>query len=999
MERKNRTKIGLAAVLAAILALTISARPATKKEEQEDNLVRLMKAESIEQMEINGQQYRKAIAATFLHNGTYLISDTALWNVTTKVINCKGHVKVIQDETILTSQELNYFIDQDLAQFRGNLVQLQNKKMNILRTTYLDYNTKDSVALFRYGGSMRDKDGQIIESNNGTYSSRKKNFVFQQDVNMFSDSVFVRTETLYYYSEPDRAEFPKSIVIWKDKNILLAGKGWYDRANELFFFQSNVHGMSEDQEVWTDSLYFHRLTNEVLMQGNVQIQDSVRDVATLSNRAHYRDSIRQVDLWNDAAVALFTTEGGKRDTIYIGGDSLHYRHVRYCDIPDGTVKASQKRLKDFETDAVSEYRAKAAQAAQEAAQKESRVQDAVRQKQEKDAAAEEAKKQEAIQKKDERENAGRKGARKDAETPAEELQAPEQEAFEATESAHADSLHAHADGLHAHAGSITAPLDSTLAAIDSLVASGKKPSDAASAALRDTLAKRSQPTDSLTHALPSDTLRRDSLATAADSLTAVQDSLTAVQDSLTAPIDTLPPPDTTRYGFAWARGNVKIFRKDLQVRCDSMTYNDLDSIACLYMDPVVWNEGNRQYSSDSIFVLVGGGGARKASLQSNAFVITQDDEICFDQIKGAEIMAYFDSTDNSLKRFDALGGASALFYLEENGTLATVNKVETKMLSGTLVNGNIDRVYYFENPHNNAYPVVQLPKDESRMKGFTWRPDERPATPGDITPLKIKKPARDILRKRKLPDFQYTAVYFPGYIDGIRKEIARRDSLARIPRPVRSHEDVEPQLDTLFANADSVARSVDSLVTELGTVKDTPAVKDSSAASLPDSVSASKPATEVDPLSVPTVDPKQKKAEEREMRRQLRIAEKAAREAERERRWAQLDSLDAAKAAAKQQKALEKERAKKAKQLKAIQKREAKEAAKLEKYIEKYRKKYEREQKRQSARKRTPAVETGGEVPAPPGSGEKAPRGDAVLGDDGSPDDGAILGGGSVPGA
>ena len=163
MESQIHKRLTLLLALAAILAVQPASARAPKKEKA-DSLVRLMKAESIEQLMINGQQYRKAISSTFLHNGTYLISDTALWNVDTKVINAVGHVKVIQDETILTSDKLDYLIDDNLAQFRGTLVQLQNKKQNLLRTRYLDYNTKDSTAVFSYGASMRDVDGQVIDS-------------------------------------------------------------------------------------------------------------------------------------------------------------------------------------------------------------------------------------------------------------------------------------------------------------------------------------------------------------------------------------------------------------------------------------------------------------------------------------------------------------------------------------------------------------------------------------------------------------------------------------------------------------------------------------------------------------------------------------------------------------------------------------------------------------------------------------------------------------------
>ena len=113
----------------------------------------LMSSKSAQLVDIQGASYRKVIGpARFLHNNTYLLCDTALWNVDARFIEAWGNVSILQDETVLTSDKLTYYIDQDLAQFRGSLVQLQDKDHNTLRTRNLDYNTKDSVAVFQRGG-------------------------------------------------------------------------------------------------------------------------------------------------------------------------------------------------------------------------------------------------------------------------------------------------------------------------------------------------------------------------------------------------------------------------------------------------------------------------------------------------------------------------------------------------------------------------------------------------------------------------------------------------------------------------------------------------------------------------------------------------------------------------------------------------------------------------------------------------------------------------------
>ena len=997
MEIQVRHRLRLLAAAILVLA-TVMPMQARSKKERADSLVRIMKAESLQLMEKGGQKYRKAVASTFLHNGTYLISDTALWNVDTKVINAWGHVKVIQDETILTSDKLDYFIDEDLAQFRGTLVQLQNKKKNQLRTRYLDYNTRDSLAVFRNGASMRDAKGQIIESLSGTYNSQTKIFNFEEDVNMFTDSIFVKTNRLLYFSELERAEFPTFIDFWKGGNMLSAGCGWYNRAEETFFFQRNVHGMSQDQEVWADTLYFYRVPNDVLLMGHAQVQDSSRKVAAMADRIYYTDSLSQVLLRRRAAVILETEHNSKCDTIYMGADTLIYRTIPKCDIPEGTVKACETRLTDIVTDAVTEFRRQAAKAAAEAAEKARQEMGGGPGKRLEKGGAKDAGQdagQDAVQ--DAEQDAEPEPKPKDEPKPDPELDTPDA----AVDSVPAiDTLALSRDSLAlrdslAVKDSLAAPLDSAVAAIDRLVG--------------DMPAGDNPDVDDPGDMMDEDPVP-DTPVVEVDS-TLIRDSLAKVEAQRV--LDSLKNRDTTRIGFIYGVRNVRIFREDIQVRCDSMAYCDLDSVARFYTDPIVWNDGNRQYTSDSLFILIGKSGPRKASLQSNAFVITEEDAVSYDQIKGAEIMAYFDTLNSTLKRFDALGGASAIFYVRENEAFATVNKVETKMLSAMLKDGNIDQVSYFESPKNNAYPVVQLPELERQMKGFKWRPDERPQSPQDVTTLVPRESERGFYLNKPRAKFKHTETYFPGYMPRIRREIAIRDSLAKLPRkPVDTSKTPPLQRDSI-AMRDSLAlrdslSAPDSLkMTPDSTValRDSLAVLDSLANPLSpapqDSLSKQdslKVKEEVDPLAVPTVDPKQKKKEERELKRQLRIAARNARIAKREARWAELDRLDSLKIEAKKQKALDKQREKTLRTIRAIQKQDAKDAAKLQKFIEKYKKQYEREQKRDASRKRTQAPEAGGEVPAPAESGEPPVGGNAVLGEPGSVDDDPVLGGGGVPG-
>ena len=130
--------------------------PAQNSSGQVDSLVRLLSAQKMEIIDDHGNSLRKVTGpARFLHNDTFLICDTALWSVSKAEIEAIGNVRILQNETVLTGDKLTYYIDQDLAEFRGSVVQLEDKDHNMLRTRHLDYNTKDSVAIFRDGGSFQ----------------------------------------------------------------------------------------------------------------------------------------------------------------------------------------------------------------------------------------------------------------------------------------------------------------------------------------------------------------------------------------------------------------------------------------------------------------------------------------------------------------------------------------------------------------------------------------------------------------------------------------------------------------------------------------------------------------------------------------------------------------------------------------------------------------------------------------------------------------------------
>lgn len=975
----------------SLILLLVSFGLFAQNTEQKDSLVRLLGCDELQQVEEYGQSYRKALGhARFEHNSTLLICDTALWNVNQNVINAFGNVQIIQNNTVLSSESLDYLIDQNLAQFRGALVQLRDKDGNTLRTTDLDYNTKDSVAVFRNGGALRDKDGQIIESDDGHYYSKLKTFSFTNNVNMYTDSIFVKTDDLDYNTGTNVATFGTGTNAWRDNNMLSSQAGFYERTLEKFTFFRNVHILTENQEAWADTLVYYRVPNNVEMFGHVELLDTTRNVAAVAGYVQYIDSLSFIKLTRDPAVIAISEQGEKRDTAYIGADTLILRSIPKCDVDSSEISNSASRLKEINVDPVTEYRRKAYEAAKAAAE------EARKKREEEDPNAAGASDRGASAVKPggkptgkpagkatgtaigktagttagkatgtatgktagttagkTGDNSGGKAISKSGKLSGDAmigdpvtkgrqgLPAPWDDVIE-----YAPPRFQLPDTLKTSPDTVRVPSDSlaakTLSAVTEPV-SVTEPAEVTNPQSPDSL---TVPTDSLT-------VPGDSFTVPTDSLTVPTDSLTVPGDSLHVPTDSLSlaPKDSTKISFIYGIRNVKVFRNDMQVACDSLAYTDLDSLIRLYENPIVWNEIKRQYSADSITVIVKNRSIDRASLMSNAFIIVQEDTLSYDQIRGTEMMAYFDST-GALRRFDSMGGASGVFYIEENGSLATVNKFESKMLTATLKDGNIQDLNYFDAVKTDAYPVVQMKKDEKILKGFDWQPDKRPKGPEDITPYKPRKSQRKVYENVPRAEFAQTDIYFPGHMNSVYKMLARQDSLKRVRNAERRRLEAERKAEAAriadslrivaaadsLALADSLARADSLALRDSLASRDSLARQDSLVVS--DSLSVSKADSLAnDPSAIKKAEQERKKAEREKARKDRQAAKEA--------RWAELDARDAAKAKAKEEKALKKKRQRTLKTLKAMEKRRAKE----ERMLERYKARYEKQKARKAARK------------------------------------------------
>lgn len=186
--------------------------------------------------------------------------------------------------------------------------------------------------------------------------------------------------------------------------------------------------------------------------------------------------------------------------------------------------------------------------------------------------------------------------------------------------------------------------------------------------------------------------------------------------------------DTTSQRL-FAYHHVKFFRKDLQGKCDSMMYNTKDSTMRLYGEPTLWSDEN-QLTGDSVWLVVGKKALRTMELFGTAFVISQEDSLRYNQVRGKYMKGFF--KNNDLYRVNVEGNGQTIYYVKEKEKIKSVNRADCTDLHIYLKKNQMDKITFVTRPDATLFPLDKVDVKELKLKDFTWRPYLRPIKWDDI---------------------------------------------------------------------------------------------------------------------------------------------------------------------------------------------------------------------------------------------------------------------------
>lgn len=215
-----------------------------------------------------------------------------------------------------------------------------------------------------------------------------------------------------------------------------------------------------------------------------------------------------------------------------------------------------------------------------------------------------------------------------------------------------------------------------------------------------------------------------------DSMRLVQvmqnDSLYIHGDSLTSFFDS-----TGQYRLIKVYHQVRIFKSDIQGKCDSLVYTFRDSTVEMHTRPVAWT-GAHQVTGNQIDMHLLENELDKIYVKGSAFMVSQEDSIRYDQLKGDNMTAFI--RDREMYRLDVLRNGEAIYFLYDDETRERlgVNKSECQDITVLFKDSQVQEVIFRKNPSGTMYPPDELPIEELYLKDFKWMQDIRPINKSDI---------------------------------------------------------------------------------------------------------------------------------------------------------------------------------------------------------------------------------------------------------------------------
>lgn len=293
-------------VLVSVVALSQQQRP---KVDYRSDLTRIK--DKGELIELIGN-------VAFHHNGAIITCDTA-YKYSDGRFEGVGRVIINSDSTFIYGDRFTYDETSNTAQVFAPIIKTIDKDA-ILYTRNMVFNTLTNVGSYYGGGTLTQQD-KLMESESGDYYTENRDIVLYGDVQMQNDEYILKSDSLSVNLNTEYLTLRAKTEIWsKNGEFLESDNGSYDSREKLYTFIGSAYVMGEEQEMWADSLKYWSERQETELRRNVQITDTTQQLIVFGDYGHYWGVSKKVVMTRMPSVIAFSDN--PLDSTFLSADTL-----------------------------------------------------------------------------------------------------------------------------------------------------------------------------------------------------------------------------------------------------------------------------------------------------------------------------------------------------------------------------------------------------------------------------------------------------------------------------------------------------------------------------------------------------------------------------------------------------------------------------------------------------------------------------------------------------
>ena len=732
------------------------------------------------------------------HNGAVITCDSAV-RFTDQRWGFFGRVLVNQDSIYIYGDSAIYDGDASLAEIYAPIIKVVDGDA-LLYTYNFRFNTEEKVGSYK-GGGVLVHDDNIIESARGYYDAGNHNIICVERVELHGEEYDMKSDSIIYNTDSELAQFFTNSEIWNaDGDYLSADAGHYDKQQDLYMVTRDGYILTKDQELWGDTLSYYRNAGHVVAYGNIQVDDFKQKMLAFGDYAEYWSDPGNMLLTRNPSIVSYDLS--QSDSVFMRGDTLQIFTI-------SLLAEREQKEREAQEKAAAEQRAKESVAPKSESKPNTTPQRSqVNQTNQANAVATQ-----------QRDVAGATDYIDDelndeqlveqpidsiAQDSVPQLSAKEQKALEhkqakeAARKAKEAKKREKAAIRKVHLDSIAKVRQAKATAILEKMKAKEMERIA-----KDSV-RRAERREKLL-AKGGDVAELDSI----DSLARVRNERVLRQmeqrsDSVDKPKSNIPQAEDmivenegdiksgseqndsisadSVYRLVKAYRNVKMFRKDAQMVCDSLVSSSQDSIVHLYLDPVLWN-GTNQLASKMMDLHTKNQKLVRAEFDGTPIMVAIIDSTYYNQVAGKKMIAYF--RDNDIYRNDVDGNVQTIYFQRENEQTTLVTEMvylESASASFYIEDRELVGMTYRNDVPFTMYPINQVPESQPlKLANFKWVPTLRPELK-DVFDRTIRPSQREN-EERKRPTFNI-----------VNAMDRRKERLIRLGEWIDREDELTPEL-------------------------------------------------------------------------------------------------------------------------------------------------------------------------------------------------------------